>query len=116
MELATVASRSPGASACETYREAIELGLSRGRTAMAIWQGLVPDCSLAGSYQSVLRFVHKLHSYQPPHAPAVILTAPGEEAQVDYGSASMVRDPQGGKYRRTRLFVMTSGYSRKSVA
>ena len=26
----------------------------------------------------------------------------------------MVRDPQTGKYRRTRLFVMTLGYSRKS--
>src|SRR6059058_894907 len=27
----------------------------------------------------------------------------------------MVRDPQSGKYRRTRLFVFTLGYSRKSV-
>jgi hypothetical protein len=27
----------------------------------------------------------------------------------------MVRDPQSGKYRRTRLFVLTLGYSRKSV-
>src|SRR5438552_19073613 len=27
----------------------------------------------------------------------------------------MVRDPQSGKYRRTRLFVMTLGFSRKSV-
>jgi len=27
----------------------------------------------------------------------------------------MVRDPQSGKYRRTRLLVMTLGYSRKSV-
>ncbi len=27
----------------------------------------------------------------------------------------MVRDPLSGKYRRVRLFVMTLGYSRKSV-
>jgi len=27
----------------------------------------------------------------------------------------MVRDPSTGKYRRTRLFVLTLGYSRKSV-
>jgi hypothetical protein len=27
----------------------------------------------------------------------------------------MVRDPDSGKYRRTRLFVMMLGYSRKSV-
>jgi len=26
-----------------------------------------------------------------------------------------VRDPHTGKYRRTRLFVLTLGYSRKSV-
>src|ERR1043166_6733800 len=45
----------------------------------------------------------------------VILTLPGEEAQVDYGSGPMVRDPQNGKYRRTRLFVMMLGYSRKAV-
>ena len=45
----------------------------------------------------------------------IILTAAGEEAQVDYGTGPMVRDPQSGKYRRTRLFVMTLGYSRKSV-
>ena len=45
----------------------------------------------------------------------VIETAPGEEAQVDYGTGPMVRDPQSGKYRRTRLFVLTLGHSRKSV-
>jgi transposase len=45
----------------------------------------------------------------------VIETAPGEETQVDYGTGPMVRDPQSGKYRRTRLFVLTLGYSRKSV-
>ncbi len=27
----------------------------------------------------------------------------------------MVRHPETGKYRRTRLFVMTLGYSRKAV-
>jgi hypothetical protein len=52
---------------------------------------------------------------QRPEAAGIILTAPGEEAQVDYGSGPMVRDPQTGKYRRTRLFVLTLGYSRKSV-
>jgi hypothetical protein len=45
----------------------------------------------------------------------VITTAPGQEAQVDYGEGPMVRDPATGKYRRTRLFVLTLGYSRKSV-
>jgi transposase/rhodanese-related sulfurtransferase len=107
--------RSPSASACEAYREAIELGLSRGRNAMAIWQDLVDGCGFSGGYQSVKRFVRKLHGTQTPEARAVIQTAPGEEAQVDYGTGPMVRDPLSGKYRRTRLFVLTLGYSRKSV-
>ena len=107
--------RSPSSSACIPYRDVIELGLSRGRNAMAIWQELVDTCGFAGGYQSVRRFVSRLHGSQHPEACAVIETPPGEESQVDYGDGPMVRDPQSGKYRRTRLFVLTLGYSRKSV-
>jgi transposase len=106
---------SPTASACALYRDAIELGLSHGRNAMAIWQELVDTCGFTASYQSVQRFVRKLHPGRLLEACAVIETAPGEEAQVDYGTGPMVRDSLTGKYRRTRLFVMTLGYSRKSV-
>src|SRR5437667_751276 len=108
-------SHSPSASACAPYRDAIELGLSRGRNAMAIWQDLVDTYGFAGGYQSVRRFVHKLHPNSSLEACGVIETAPGEECQVDYGTGPMVRDPLSGKYRRMRLFVMTLGYSRKSV-
>ena len=52
--------RSPSASACEPYRDAIELGLSRGRNAKAIWQDLVDDHGFTGGYQSVKRLVRKL--------------------------------------------------------
>jgi transposase len=106
--------RSPSASACGPYRDAIELGLSHGRNAMAIWQDLVDTCGFAAGYQSVRRFVTQLRGKQSP-ACAVIETAPGEELQVDYGTGPMVREPHSGKYRRTRLFVMTLGCSRKSV-
>jgi hypothetical protein len=115
----TVLERKPvrnlSASFSATYREAIELGLSRGRNAMAIWQDLVDSQGFTASYQSVQRFVRKLQIAIPPEARVVIETAPGEEGQVDYGSGPMVRDPQTGKYRRARLFVMTLGYSRKCV-
>ena len=107
--------RSPSASACEPWWEVIELGLSRGRNAKAIWQDLVDDHSFTGGYQSVRRFVAKLRGSSPSEAHVVITTPPGEEAQVDYGSGPMVRDPRTGTYRRTRLFVLTLGYSRKSV-
>jgi hypothetical protein len=63
----------------------------------------------------VRRFVGKLRGLRTPAAHPVIVTAPGEEGQVDYGTGPMVRHPDTGKYRRTRLFVLTLGYSRKSV-
>ena len=82
---------------------------------MAIWQDLVDQHGYSGGYQTVKRFVRKLRGAHSPQAVGIILTAPGEEAQVDYGTGPMVRDQKSGKYRRTRLFVMTLGYSRKSV-
>jgi len=66
---------------------------------MAIWQDLVSDHGFAGGYQAVKRFVRKLRGSELPAAAGIILTAAGEEAQVDYGSGPMVRDPQSGKYR-----------------
>jgi transposase len=112
---APVASPQRSPSACDPYREAIELGLSRGRNAVAIYQDLVEEYGFTSSYQSVQRFVRKLRGTQTPEARVVIVTAPGQEAQVDYGTGPMVRDPETGKYRRTRLFVMTLGCSRKAV-
>lgn len=106
--------RASTVSRCEPYREIIEFGLGLGRNAMAIWQSLVDEQGYAGSYSSVQRFVQKLRGARRPEARAVITTAPGEEAQVDYGTGPMVRDG-AGRYRRTRLFVMTLGHSRKSV-
>ena len=107
--------RKPSASVCEPYQEAIELGFSKGRNAKGIWQDLVDIHGFAGDYQSVKRFVRRFRGQQSPEACAVIETAPGEECQVDYGSGPLVRDAHSGKYRRTRLFVLTLGYSRKSV-
>ena len=65
---------------------------------MGIWQDLVSQAGFPGGYQTVKRFVHKLRGSQTPEACAVIITAPGEEAQVDYGRGPMVRDPETGKY------------------
>lgn len=107
--------RAPAASACEPYRELIEDALGRGRNAVAIYQDLVTEHGFAAKYSSVMRFVRRLRGERRREPCGVILTEPGQEAQVDYGDGPMVRDPATGKYRRTRLFVLTLGYSRKSV-
>jgi transposase len=107
--------RAPSASACEPYRTLIAEALGRGRNAMGIWQALVDDHGFTARYASVRRFVQSLRGATSAEARVVITTAPGEEAQVDYGEGPMVRHPKTGKYRRTRLFVLTLGYSRKSI-
>lgn len=102
-------------SRCEPHRDFIESATRRGRNAMAIWQDLVDRHGFAGSYQSVKRFVRSLRPDDAPIAHPRIETAPGVEAQVDYGDGPLVRHPETGKYRRTRLFAMTLGFSRKAV-
>ena len=108
-------SRAPSASACEPYHELIQHELAKGRNAMGVWQDLVDRYGFSGAYESVKRYVRKLRGAQSPEACGIILTPAGEEAQVDYGEGPMVRDPQTQKYRRTRLFVMILGCSRKAV-
>ena len=103
------------ASLSEPYQELIEGALSHGRNATSIWQELVDRYGFSGAYGSVKRYIRKLRGTSSPEACAIIQTAPGEEAQVDYGTGPMVRDAQTGKYRRTRLFVLTLGFSRKCV-
>jgi len=102
-EMATPASealpptRSLSGSACEPYRQLIELGLARRRNAMAIWRDLVSQAGFASGYQSVKRFIRRVQGKQTPEAHPVIVTAPSEEAQVDYGLGPMVREPQADK-------------------
>ena len=110
-----VPGRGPTTSACAPYRELIVEALGKGRNAMAIWQDLVDGHGFPARYASVMRFVRQLRGAAVPEACAIIQTAPGEEGQVDYGQGPMVREPPTRKYRRTRLFVFTLGYSRKSI-
>jgi transposase len=105
----------PQPSRCEPYRQIVEQALSNRRNGVAIYQELVDTHGFGGSYSSVRRFVRKLRDHGVAKTFAVIHTAPGEEAQVDYGTGPMVRHPESGTYRRTRLFVLTLGFSRKCV-
>lgn len=109
------AAKRSSPSRSQAYQEYIEAGLAQGRNAKGIWQDLVDEHGFTGSYQSVKRYVSRLAGPRTPTARAVIQTPPGEEAQVDYGTGPLVRDPATGKYRRTRLFVFTLAHSRKCV-
>ena len=70
--------RAPAASACEPYRELIEVALALGRDAIAIWRDLVDDHDFPAQYASVRRFVITLRGQRPAEAHPVIVTAPAE--------------------------------------
>jgi hypothetical protein len=88
-----VPERAPAASSCEPYRELIAAAVGRARDAMAIWRDLVDDHGFAAQYARVRRFVITVRGQRPAEAHPVIVTAPGEEGQVDYGDGPMVRHP-----------------------
>jgi hypothetical protein len=108
---------SASASACAVHRDAIELGLSRGRNSMAIWQDLVDTRGFAGGYQSVKRLVRKLLG-GPAKAlsasPAALdlftwlsyrcFTARGRERVPLFGEFGLVSQLGSANYARPRKF------------
>jgi len=105
---------SIGRSACETLRELIEEKLDGGLTAKRIHQDLVVEKGFAGSYWSVMRFVRRLgHTRELPFRR--IECAPGEEAQVDFGSGAPVMTSEGRR-RRTHVFRIVLSHSRKAYS
>jgi transposase len=64
-----------------------------------------------GSYSSVHRFVRRLE-VDAPEPTVPVETAPGEEAQADFGYAGKMMDPETGVLRKTWAFVMTLSWSR----
>jgi hypothetical protein len=75
-------------SACESHRAWIEQQVALGRNAVAIYQDLVERHDFAHRYNSVTRFVRALKRRDPERFD-VLESAPGEEAQVDFGLGAL---------------------------
>src|SRR5215471_9127920 len=71
--------RHPSASACEPYRAIIEAALSKGRSAMCIFQDLVDKHGFPGKSSSVKRFVRKLRGLKPLKTGLMFPTTIGED-------------------------------------
>ena len=102
-------------STVDPYEEIVREYIRQEMEMQAMLQRLREDHGYTGSYSSVRRFVRRIHPKEP-EAVCRIETAPGEEAQVDFGSAGLQWDPQQGKLRKAWVFVMTLSWSRHQYA
>jgi transposase len=101
-------------SACAAFREIIREKYQQGLTAQRIYQDLVLEQGFAGSYYSVRRFLAAWKREQPLPFRRLEL-APGEEAQVDFGSGAPLITAEGGRRRCYVLRVVLS-HSRKGYS
>ena len=109
-----VVDRGGRTSECEPFRELILGKLELGLSAQRIYQDLVAEHAFAGSYYSVRRFVGRLDEKQELPFRR-IETAPGEEAQVDFGTGAPIVAADG-KRRRTHVLRVVLCHSRKGFS
>ena len=102
-------------SSVAPYKEIVERFLGEGVEKMAILARLRDDYGYRGTYSSLWRFVDRLRPPQP-EAFIRVHTAPGEEAQVDFGSVGSLFDPRQNRLRSAYAFVMTLCFSRHQYA
>ena len=98
-------------SHCRRFQKTIEAKLEQGLSAQRIFQDLVAEHDFGGKYHSVRRFVAKLKQAAPLPFRRIEV-APGEEAQVDFGTGAPVVDEQGRR-RRTHVLRVVLSHSRK---
>jgi transposase len=97
-------------SSVEPYRPLVIKLRKQGVEIAAIYERL-KEREYSGSYSSVHRFVRRLEPLTP-EVTVRVETRPGEEAQVDFGFAGRMIDPDTGKLRKSWAFVMTLSWSR----
>jgi transposase len=99
-------------SGCEPWREVIFAKLAQSLSAQRIYQDLVAEHGFGGSYYSVSRFVRKLGA-KTPLPFRRMECAPGQEAQVDFGTGAPLVALDGTR-RKTHLFRIVLSHSRKA--
>jgi len=102
-------------SSVEPFREQVATWLAAGIQGTTIHKALVRNHGFTGSYSAVRRFIQGLES-KIPAATVILDFAPGEAAQVDFGSGPPLPDPRTGELKKTWVFVMTLCHSRHQYA
>jgi transposase len=97
-------------SSVEPYRDVV-LQLHRDGVDGTAIRERIGELGFAGSVSAIYRFLHRLAPTEPD-VTVRVETAPGEEAQVDFGYAGKLLDPETGLKRKAWAFVMTLSWSR----
>lgn len=102
-------------SLTQPYDKKIKTWVEQGIQATTIYRALVEQFGFVGSYSSVRRKVQKICA-KNPDASCVLDFAPGEAAQVDFGTGPTIIDVFTGEVIKTWIFVMTLCFSRHMYA
>ena len=110
--LKTPLDASPAYKATVLYESTIEKLLGhKYMVAKQVYRILMRDYDYGLSYSSFKRYMNI--KYPKPQMNCLrIEVGAAEEAQVDFGSAGMMYDPETERMRRAHAFVMTLSYSR----
>lgn len=101
-------------SLCVPFRDLILGKLEVGLSAQRIFQDLVTDHGFDGKYPSVRRYVARLGKSSPLPFRRME-TAPGEEAQIDFGKGAPIVG-EDSRRRRTHVIRVVLSHSRRAYS
>jgi len=105
--------RKESRSQFDPYKDYILAKTEKGLTIKRIYQDLIRDHGITGTYSGVRHYVKK-HRLPKQDVFMVMHSLPGEEAQVDFGFIGTLK--VGGKARKAWIFIMVLSYSRYMYA
>ncbi len=113
MNTQSVTYERPALDLIAQYRDEIERWFDDSRmTAKQVWRLLKENHKIAVGYSTVKRYVKKEFPRERPQVTVRIETSAGDEAQVDFGYAGLMYDPETQRKRKTWAFIMTLSFSR----
>jgi len=81
-------------------------------TGKQVWRLLKENHGIRVGYSTIKRYLRSEFAFGRTKATVRIETPPGQEAQVDFGYAGLMNDPETKKRRKTWAFIMTLSSSR----
>ena len=104
---------TPATDLLVRHRDDIKRWLDdRNMTGKQVWRLLKETYGIEVGYTTIKRYLRREFSFGRPSVTVRMETPAGEEAQVDFGYAGLMHDPEVQKNRRAWAFIMTLSASR----